>query len=253
MRHRNPLSLIVVELPILLLLVQGPGFGAGEDKLSIAGYVGKSSTAAAPGQNVVLYQKGKEAAVDSVTTNFLGRYKFSNLPPGEYVIKVGNVTREAVLAKKNLRIDIDLSAEGGVMDYAKPAAAAAPPQAGPGAAGPSDPALLQAMAGQWYSYSGSTERKVTLCPSGVYMSASESSYSGTMRDGGGNQTGAWGAGSQNRGQGSWSVQGNQQQGVITLVEKDGSKSEVRYQATGEKGCYRFNGTTFCYAGAPSCP
>jgi hypothetical protein len=31
------------------------------------------------------------------------------------------------------------------------------------------------------------------------------------------------------------------------------KSQVRYQATGEKGCYTFNGTTFCYAGAPRCP
>ena len=92
-----------------------------------------------------------------------------------------------------------------------------------------------------------------LCPNGVYVRASESGFSGTMRDGLGNQTGAWGAAGQNQGRGSWSVQGNQQQGVITLVEKDGSRSQVRYQATGEKGCYTFNGTTFCYAGAPSCP
>ncbi len=244
-------------LPIFLatfvsscLPVYSSSRSSGEDKLNISGYVGNSSTSAAPGLNVVLFIKDKPDPVDSVSTNFLGRYKFNNLMPGTYVVKVGKVSREVVLVKKSIRMDIDLSAEGGVMDYAKGAAASAP--VGGAAAGPSDPALLQAMSGSWYSYSGSTERKVMLCPNGIYYNASESSYSGTMRDGLGNQTGAWGTANQNRGQGRWSVQGNQQQGVITLVEKDGSQSQIRYQSTGEKGCFTFNGTTFCYAGVPNC-
>jgi len=86
--------------------------------------------------------------------------------------------------------------------------------AGPAApAGPNDPALMRAMAGQYYSYSGSTERKVTLRPSGTFFGSSESR--------------AWGAASQNQSSGNWSVQGSQQGGTITLGYRGGKTEQVR--------------------------
>ena len=79
------------------------------DKLNIAGFVGNSSTSPAARVNVVLYSKDKDQVVDSVQTNFLGRYKFSDVQPGTYVIRVGKVEQEVVVVKKSMRIDIDLT------------------------------------------------------------------------------------------------------------------------------------------------
>jgi hypothetical protein len=223
------------------------------DDFTISGFVGTSSTSAAPRMNVVLYNRDTEKNVDSVQTGIFGKYTFKNVAPGTYLIKVGKISKEVVVVKRNMRVDIDLSAEDGVMDYGK--SAAPPAAASPQAAQPSglnDTSLMQAMAAEYYSYSGSTERKVMLCGDGRYFNASESSYSGASSDSLGNQNLAWGTANQKSGSGRWVVQGNQQQGTITLSGNDGSRSEVRYQSTGEQGCFRFNGTTFCMSGPPRC-
>ena len=224
-----------------------------KEAFKISGYVGTSSTAVAPGMNVVLIDKATGKPVDSASTNFLGRYKFSDVKPGTYIIKCEKTMREVTVVAKDIRTDIDLSAPGGVMDYAKGAAqqASAQQAAAPGAApsaGPSDPALQQAMAGEYYSYSGSTERKLMLCPSGTFFDSRESSYSGSFGTG----QGGWGAASAGAGSGSYAIQGNQQSGTITFTYKGGKRSTARYQSTGERGCYSFDGTPFCYSGAARC-
>jgi len=228
---------------------------SGTARFTISGYVGASSTSAAPRVNVVLYSEAEKKNIDSVQTNWMGKYTFKDVAPGTYAVKVGKISKEAVVVKRNLRLDIDLSSEDGTMDYAKAAAAAKAPsrtaQPEP-VSGPNDASLMQAMAAEYYSYSASTERKVMLCADGRYFNASESSYSGTSSDSLGNQNMAWGAASQNRGEGRWSIQGNQQQGTIMLQDGDGSQSQVRYQSTGERGCFQFNGTTFCMSGPPRC-
>jgi len=228
---------------------------SGTARFTISGYVGASSTSAAPRVNVVLYSEEDGKNVDSVQTNFLGKYTFKDVAPGTYLVKVAKISKEAVVVKGNLRIDIDLSAKDGTMDYSR-SAAAAPASSGTAspaqAPGPNDSSLMQAMAAEYYSYSGSTERKVMLCQDGRYFNASESSYSGTSSDSLGNQNMAWGSAGQRRGEGRWTVQGNQQQGTISLRESDGSQSQVRYESTGERGCFRFNGNTFCVSGPPRC-
>jgi len=200
----------------------------------------------------VLYSEADKKNVDSVQTNCVGKDSFKNVAPGTYLVKVGKISKEAIVVKSNLRIDIDLSAEDGTMVYGKSQAAAPGSSQPAGASGPNDGSLMQEMAAEYYSYSGSTERKVMLCADGRYFNASESSYSGTSSDSLGNQDMAWGAANQRSGAGLWTIQGNQQQGTITLSGNDGSRSEVRYQSTGERGCFKFNGTTFCMSGPPRC-
>jgi len=224
---------------------------AAADRFNISGFVGTSSTSPASKVSVTLYSTESEKVVDSVQTNFFGKYKFKDVPPGTYLVKVGKLSREVVVFKKDVRLDLDLSDEAGVMDYAKSAKAVESTADAP--AGPNDAGLMQAMAAEYYSFSGSTERKVMLCPDGRYFNASESGYSGTFRDTGGYQTGAWGAAGQKSGGGRWVIQGTGQQGTITLTAGDGSRSQVRYQATGERGCFTFNGNTFCVSGAARCP
>jgi hypothetical protein len=246
--HGNKIIAIVIILTWTMFCSPVRHARAAADKLNIAGFIGTSSTSAASRVNVVLYSKDKDKIVDSVQTNFFGRYKFEDVEPGTYLIKVGKMAKEVVIVKKSMRIDIDLSASDGTMDYAKGAASGTAAQP----VGPNDETLMQAMAAEYYHYSGSTERKVMLCPDGRFLGSSESSYSGTSRDGLGNENLAWGTASQGRSGGRWTVQGTQTQGTIILSGNDGKQSQVKYQSTGERGCYSFNGNTFCVSGPARC-
>jgi hypothetical protein len=222
----------------------------------VSGFVGQSTSAAAPNVVVTLIDKDSGEVFGSDDTNFFGKYTIKNVPPGVYVLQVGKVQRTLAVKKKNVRLDIDLSAEGGMMDYMKTGIAeinAKSKGGGPGGSpGPSDPQMTQAIAGEYYSYAGSTEKKIMFCPEGTFFDSSESSYSGTGADSLGNQTMAWGNASQNQGSGQWAIQGNAQSGTITLVYKSGKRVVVKYQAGPEKGCYKFDGTVFCYSGPARC-
>jgi hypothetical protein len=248
-------------LSALLAVTVLPGKG---NKFKVSGFVGESSMTAAAKVEVALIEKKSGDVVDVDETNFFGKYTFKNVVPGAYLLRVRKITRAIVVKNKNLRIDIDLSAEGGNMDYAKSAELTRSTDKGSSSgtqskgtsstqsAGPSDPSMMKWMAGDYYSYAGSTERKVMFCPGGAFFDSSESSYSGTSSDSLGNQTQAWGTAGQRSGSGSWAIQGNQNEGVITLAYRGGKLVKVRYRATGERGCFTFDGTTFCYNGPPRC-
>ena len=223
----------------------------------VSGFVGLSTSAAAPNVVVTLIDEDSGEVVGSDATNFLGKYTIKGVKPGVYVLQVEKVQRRLAVKDKSVRLDIDLSAEGGMMDYMKTGVnemnAKNKGGGGPGGSpGPNDPQMAQAIAGEYYSYAGSTEKKIMFCPEGTFFDSSESSYSGTGADSLGNQTMAWGNASQNQGSGQWAIQGNAQSGTITLVYKSGKKVQVKYQAGPEKGCYSFDGTTFCYSGPARC-
>ena len=112
-------------------------------------------------------------------------------------------------------------------------------------AGPNDPQLQKQIAGTWWGYSGSTERKIGLCPDGSYLDYTESGYSGRMHDSGGYQTGAWGAASQSGGQGQWTINGSTQSGTIHVRYADGSTANVQYRQINDPGCLSFDGNTLC--------
>ena len=223
----------------------------------VSGFIGLSTSAAAPNVVVTLIDEDSGEVVGSDATNFLGKYTIKGIKPGVYVLQVEKVQRRLAVKDKSVRLDIDLSAPGGMMDYMKTGVnemnAKNKGGGGPGGSpGPNDPQMAQAIAGEYYSYAGSTEKKIMFCPEGTFFDSSESSYSGTGADSLGNQTMAWGNASQNQGSGQWAIQGNAQSGTITLVYKSGKRVEVKYQAGPEKGCYSFDGTTFCYSGPARC-
>jgi hypothetical protein len=124
------------------------------------------------------------------------------------------------------------------------------PQAPPPGAGSQ---LMQQMAAVYYSfssaglsYSGGTERRVTLCPDGTYYSGSESSYSA-----GAGTAGAWGTASQQADRGTWRVQGNINQGLLTTIDSSGKPTEYRYQRCGGD-CIYIGNTKFAIAGPANC-
>jgi hypothetical protein len=238
---------------------------AAEKGFKVHGYIYSATSptsTAAHGVTVVLINKETGATVDSATTGWTGGYNFKDVPPGTYVLKLDKFSRDITVVKKNVRTDFDLSQADGAYSPGRMfmegmskrvAAAAAGESGGPAPdVGASDPNLLRAMAGEYYSYSGETERSVTMCANGTFFGSSESSYSGTSSDSLGNQTGAWGAANQKQSSGSWAVQGSLQSGTITLGYRGGKTEKVPYQTTGQRGCFRFNGTPFCYRSAGRC-
>ncbi len=225
--------------------------GNSETGYTIHGYVGKDSQTAAAGTTVLLLNGGTGKALATDQADFLGKYDFQGLQPGHYQLKVGDIVQDVVVLEKNVRRDIDLSDPTGAMNYGDVGmkeleaqiAAAVSGKAAP--AGPNDEKLANQIAGTWWGYSGSTEIKYGLCPDGTYTDFSESGYSGTMSDSGGNQTGAWGSASQSGGQGSWVIQGDTQSGTISVRYNDGSIRKIEYQLGNDEGCYMFDGRLLC--------
>ena len=112
-------------------------------------------------------------------------------------------------------------------------------------AGPNDPDLQRRMAGQWWGYSGSTERTIGLCANGDYFDSQESSYSGQSTDQYGDQTMAWGQAGQGGGQGRWTISGDPRSGTIHVAYGDGSSRNIGYRQIDDPGCRSFDGNTLC--------
>ena len=219
---------------------------------TISGYVGKTPTVPAPGETVFLIDGRSQQTIESVVCNFFGKYTFKNLPAGHYIVRVGKINRDVFLRGGDIRLDVDLSTADGSMDYMghqlkemekKPGGKKASP------AGPNDQQLATQIAGVWWGYSGSTERKIGLCPDGSYHDYSESGYSGQTHDSGGYQTGAWGAAGQRAGSGTWTIQGDTQQGTIYVRYNNGNQTTLQYRQCGDIGCLLFNGNKLCRSSA----
>ncbi len=223
-----------------------PPAGSPETGYSVWGYVGNSTTAPASNVPVLLVNGETDRPVASKNTNIMGKYAFSGLQPGYYKVKAGDIAMDVVIASENMRLDIDLSAKGGVMNYA---AGAMKSIGSTGKAG-GDPALVQAMAGKYWGYSGAstlsggggTETNMAFCPDGSFYDNTESSYYGSSGDSYGNETMGWGASSQSGAAGTWSIEGTTQSGTITIHYKNGNESVIRYQAGDERGSYYFDGS-----------
>lgn len=222
--------------------------------LKIYGYLWATNTTPAIGKQVILFDGSTGKALAVTQSNFLGKYKFKNLKPGFYVVRTGKYSRSVMLQKKNANIHFNFSSKDGNMDFVAAARENSDKMdatAATAATGPTDPALAKWIAGEYYSYQGSTERKLMLCPGGVFYDSHESSYSGSSTDSLGNQTSAFGAANQGSGSGRWAIQGNKQSGTITFSYKGKAGQKQQYRAIGDN-CFMIGGVKYCYNGAPRC-
>ncbi len=117
--------------------------------------------------------------------------------------------------------------------------------------GASNSDLMRYFAGEWYSYtsgstiygSAGTERKMTLCPDGLYRDSSEFSAS----------DGDWGRATAQAGWGRWTIQGNLVQGVIMVRYPNGKSRQITYQKNSKGGkIFDFDGIMFVFAGEATC-
>ncbi len=219
---------------------------------TIEGFIGQSSTMPVMNATVKLIDGKTKKVVDIDETNFFGKYKFKDVRPGYYLVQSGKITRELMVKKDGdtKRLDIDLSASDGTMDYSKSGAAESPGSSSSSGAksrakGANNASLQKQIAGTWWGYSGSTEKSIGLCADGVYSDFSESSYSGRSSDSLGNETMAWGAAGQRGGSGSWTITGDTNSGTIHVIYANGSTADIRYSQIGDPGCLSFNGSTLC--------
>ena len=89
--------------------------------------------------------------------------------------------------------------------------------------------LLYKFAGRWDSATSNTLHNIYLKPDGSFEDSYESGYSGQFVNQGGFQTGNWGATGNEQTGGRWTIQGSLRQGIITLVHRNGKRTDYRYQ------------------------
>jgi hypothetical protein len=100
--------------------------------------------------------------------------------------------------------------------------------------------LVQHFAGAWKNYTQYTENLVVLNPDGTYGQRYTSSY-------GSEESGS--AAGESHAQGTWTVRGTREKGVISFVGNDGTSSDYEYQVHVENGEvywseYYFNGDLY---------
>jgi hypothetical protein len=119
-----------------------------------------------------------------------------------------------------------------------------------GVTGPDDPSLKTWIAGEYYSYIGSTERKLILCENGKFSYTSEASYSGNQNSDG---TTDWGAASRSGKTGTWTIQGSKQEGTIKLSYSNGKNETIKYRPSGETNVMFFSDIKFAFVKRAECP
>lgn len=169
-------------------------------------------------KNVIRVQDGNETI--DYAYQFSGSTLIVSFPEGYQLafIKVGDIRENETVSKKSI------------------------------ADTPNNKQLANEISGIWWGYTGSTERKIGLCPNGAYQDYTESSYSGRSADSLGNENLAWGTANQSGGRGTWRIQGDFQQGTIFVQYTDGREASIRYEQCGDVGCLLFNGHKLCRSG-----
>ncbi len=113
--------------------------------------------------------------------------------------------------------------------------------------GPNDVNLQRQFAVKLYRFSavgggqtGGSEEIINFCPNGTFFKSGETGYSGS----------GWGTASQGGEHGRWRIQGNMQQGKITIIQNGQAWA---YDYTRREGDYVIiNGTKYAIAGPPEC-
>ncbi|MEW6520051.1 MAG: carboxypeptidase-like regulatory domain-containing protein [Thermodesulfobacteriota bacterium] len=238
--------------------------GSPETGYAITGFVGESSQIPAPNETVFLLDGQTEKPLASTGTNFFGKYTFSGLPPGLYILQVRHIKWGVLIKEQSERLDIDLSAPDGKMNYLanhqlKQATETAPLQPQPGqatavqreagltgAGGSSDNNLQQLLlSSAWCSfsfkggsqYSGTSTSRVRFFADGTYSlgSRSEGSYTGQTMDEYGNRRpdgSFYGSQADSGADGRWEVV----RGQLFMAEGNGAMEPVdlliKYNANG---------------------
>jgi hypothetical protein len=98
-----------------------------------------------------------------------------------------------------------------------------------------DRGLVQHFSGEWAWTNGYRTSWMIFFPNGSYSDQYEAAYSGNFNDELGNVTGNWGATNQEKNQGRWSIHGNKDSGVITVINPNGTQDRYEYSVFVERG------------------
>ena len=144
------ICLVLTLLPWVASCVISPPPGSPETGYTITGFIAKSPEVAAQNEKVYLFDGRTDKLITSVATNFFGKYTFSGLRPALYIVQVRDKKWGVLIEDRSERLDIDLSAPDGTMDYLGHHVKKAFPENGgtqKSAAGSADTAPFQARSG----------------------------------------------------------------------------------------------------------
>jgi hypothetical protein len=118
---------------------------------------------------------------------------------------------------------------------------------------PNDPYLMRQMAQVYVSVAsasptsgGGAEMRLILCPDGRYLRSTHSGAAGA-----GGATKAWEAATRQAARGTWRIQGNTNEGTLTMVDADSNPTSVRYRRCG-RDCIFLDNVRWTIEGAANC-
>ncbi len=138
---KNNIAFVCLFLSIFLFSCESMYYGGLPQGDPIAGYgitgfISSSPGSAAPGETVVLVEMASGRTVGSVQADAMGKYTFYPVKTGSYQVRVNRIRLPATVTASHVRLDVDLSAPDGRMNYASAALkqkdVAEPSRAAPG-------------------------------------------------------------------------------------------------------------------------
>jgi len=118
---------------------------------------------------------------------------------------------------------------------------------------PNDPYLMRQMAQVYVSVAsagpapgGGAETRLILCPDGRYLRSVSSGAAGA-----GGAAKAWEAATRQAARGIWRIQGNANEGTLTMVDADGNPTSVRYRRCG-RDCIFIENAKWAIEGTATC-
>ena len=118
---------------------------------------------------------------------------------------------------------------------------------------PNDPYLMRQMAQVYVNVasaspasSGGAEIRLILCPDGRYLRSTHSGAAGA-----GGATKAWEAATRQASRGTWRIQGNANEGTLTMVDADSNPTSVRYRRCG-RDCIFIENAKWTIEGTATC-
>jgi len=169
---QRPVFLSLLSIVFVLAACAQPGIAPGDAQRGFVvwGFVGHSTTTAAPGQTVTLVDAAGRT-VQTTTSDGTGKYVLAYHPAGNYQLRVANVTMPVAITTADQRLDVDLSSASGEMNYAAGAAKEMlPPSCPPPAAAPTSTATNGTNEQRDPNLVGTWERQDSISSGDAFMS-----------------------------------------------------------------------------------
>lgn len=240
---------------------------AGAEKATgkmVSGIVTTTGGVTAPSERVFLFKAEPNEPLRSAATDFLGRYRFVGLAPGQYMIQCVGVQQAFKIEDGDLKINMVIPGDAekwtNIVPGKPPEVKLTPKKLEPKkeqeskdeASQTKKPVVIspaEKLGGIWTGFTSKGGFKMSLCPKNAYTEQYNRPADTLQPDQ--KHAGPKTINTEVTRYGFWSIQGNSFQGTISVEYEDGSQRTIQYRTGEVEDCIYFGDDEFCRI-APKC-